>query len=474
MIVDDEANVLTALKSLLRSRRTRKYQVLLASSAMEALGLLREQEVHVILSDQRMPGMSGDVFLSHARKVQPDAIRILFTGYADIRAVIDAINEGRIYRYVLKPWNSDELLAIIQQAVEHHDLLTERKRLFDELQEKNRQFEEANTRLRELTEQLLRANAALLNTLGKDTQQLGQYRLLEKLKKQGGMGTVYKAVHVLLMKIMAVKVLHADRMHSNAFVSRFRREMKAVGRLNHPNIVQANDAGEKDGTYYLVMEFIEGIDLATLVACRGPLPIVDACEIVRQAAVGLQHAHEHGLVHRDLKPSNLMLSNSGVIKMLDLGLARLCDEGSASNLMSDPGQVMGTADYMAPEQAFGLYPVDIRADIYSLGCTLYHLLAGNPPFSGPEYGTPMRKLLAHSQAPVTPIRGLRGDVSEELAILIDRLIAKTPGGRLSEPAELAVALAPFSVGSDLISLLRSIDLGLETEFTAPTTTGPQS
>jgi serine/threonine protein kinase len=343
-----------------------------------------------------------------------------------------------------------------------------------ELQEKNSQLDQANARLHGLTDQLLRANSALLNSLSKDKQQLGQYRLLEKLKHQGGMGTVYKALHVLLMKVVALKVLPAERMNNADAIARFQREMKAVGRLNHPNIVQASDAGEWDGTYYLVMEFVEGIDLSSLIASHGPLPLPEACELARQAALGLQHAHEHGLVHRDLKPSNLMLTPAGTVKMLDLGLARLCNEGSASNLLTDLGQVMGTADYMAPEQAFGMHPVDIRADIYSLGCTLYHILAGSPPFSTPEYASPLRKLLAHSQSPVTSIRNLRGDVSEEFSVLLNRLMAKAPGERLKEPVEVARALEPFSTGSDLPKLIHSLDLEANICSTIPKSTAPWS
>jgi serine/threonine protein kinase len=470
LVVDDEPAVVDSLKDLLRTQ----YRVLGATSGREGLELLRQQEVHIIITDQRMPGLDGVSLLSHARQLQPDAIRFLLTGYADVGAVIDAINQGSISQYISKPWDPDELLAIVRHAAEHYDLRCERKRLVVELQEKNTQLDQANARLQTLTDQLLKANSALLNSLSKDKQQLGQYRLLEKLTHQGGMGTVYKALHVLLMKVVALKVLPSERMNHAEAVTRFQREMKAVGRLNHPNIVQASDAGESDGTYYLVMEFVEGIDLSSLIASRGALPLADACELARQAALGLQHAHEHGLVHRDLKPSNLMLTLSGTVKMLDLGLARFCNEGSTSNLLTDPGQVMGTADYMAPEQAFGMHPVDIRADIYSLGCTLYHLLAGNPPFSSPEYTSPLRKLLAHSQSPATPIRDLRGDVSEELAELLCRLMAKTPAERLQEPAELARSLESFARGSDLPKLMRSLDLPANPSTTTAISTAPLS
>jgi serine/threonine protein kinase len=243
--------------------------------------------------------------------------------------------------------------------------------------------------------------------------------------------------------------------------------MKAIGRLSHPNIVQASDAGEVEGTHFLVMEFVEGVDLGTLVTRLGPLPVPDACELVRQAATGLQHAHEHDLVHRDLKPSNLMLTPVGVVKVLDLGLAHLCDEVSAGEKLTAMGELLGTADYMAPEQAFGSEPVDIRADIYSLGCTLYHLLTGRVPYTDAEYNRPMSKLLAHVQTPAPPIRGLRPEVPQELAAVLDRLLAKAPNDRFRTPVQVAVALEPFAGGSNLPNLFPTAELeqpeGPETE-----------
>ena len=269
-MVDDERDIIDSVEFLLRH----KFRVLTATGGQQAVEVLRQNEVHLILSDQRMLGrMQGDALLSHARRIQPDAIRMLFTGYADIQAVINAVNEGQIFRYVLKPWDDKELIGIIRQGIERYELVEERKKLISELQESNRQLVEANAQLKGMTEQLLMANAALLNSLSKDKEQVGQYRLLEKVEKQGGMGTVYKALHVLLMKVVALKLLPADRMTSEGAIARFRREMKAVGRLDHPNIVQARDAGEADGTHYLVMEFIEGIEsLEPLVV---PRPCLD-------------------------------------------------------------------------------------------------------------------------------------------------------------------------------------------------------
>jgi serine/threonine protein kinase len=232
---------------------------------------------------------------------------------------------------------------------------------------------------------------------------LGQYRLQEKLG-QGGMGAVYRALHTRLKRPVALKVLPAQLLHDERAVARFRREMEAVGKLDHPNIIRASDAGEDASWHFLVMELVEGVDLARLSMLLGPLPVADACEVARQAASALQHAHQHGLVHRDIKPSNLLLTSSGEVKLLDLGLARFYGEQSISEVLTATGAVMGTPDYMAPEQSFEPKSVDIRADLYGLGCTLYKLLVGRPPFEGPEYGTLAQKLLAHAQVPVPPIR----------------------------------------------------------------------
>jgi serine/threonine protein kinase len=208
--------------------------------------------------------------------------------------------------------------------------------------------------------------------------------------------------------------------------------MQAVGALDHPKIVRAHDAGEFQGRHYLVMEFVRGGDVGQLVAAHGPLPIAVACEIVRQAAVGLAHAHEAGLVHRDIKPSNLMLSESGVVKILDLGLA-LVQQGDGGNLTST-GIVMGTIDFMAPEQAGNTHDVDIRADLYSLGATLYKLLTGNAPLADPRNDTVVKKIMALATHAPAPISQARPEIPAPLATLIHRLLAKSPNERLASPA----------------------------------------
>jgi formylglycine-generating enzyme required for sulfatase activity/serine/threonine protein kinase len=285
-----------------------------------------------------------------------------------------------------------------------------------------------------------------------------EYKLLAKLG-EGGMGAVYKALHTRLDKVVALKVLPQGRMRDSGSVARFQREMKAVGRLDHPNIVRAMDAGEEDGTHFLVMEYVEGADLSQLAKNVGSLPVADACELVRQAAIGLQEAHEHGMVHRDIKPSNLILARSPrkksppTLKILDLGLALLAEALSPDQGLTSTGQMIGTIDYMAPEQGSDTHRVDIRADIYSLGATLYRLLTGAAPFASEKFGTPVKKILALATKEPAAVKTLRADIPPTLAAVIHKLLAKDPAERYATPEELAEALTPFCQGANLTALL---------------------
>ena len=294
-------------------------------------------------------------------------------------------------------------------------------------------------------------------------ERIRDYQLQEKLG-EGGMGSVYVARHTRLNRLVALKILPARRMQDPLAVARFQREMEAIGRLQHPNIVRAMDAGFDEGVHYLVMEHIAGLDLSELSRRCGQLPVADACELIRQAALGLQHVHEHGFVHRDVKPSNLMLIPDGEVKILDLGLALLRSEPSNRGDLTDTGQAMGTADYMAPEQTSDSHAVDIRADIYSLGCTLYHLLAGKPPYSGPAYRNVFEKMTGHVRDPIPPIRDVRPSVPPRVADVLDRMLSKDPSTRFGEPIEVADALMPFVGSSDLGRLYARAE-----QITAPET-----
>jgi serine/threonine protein kinase len=265
-----------------------------------------------------------------------------------------------------------------------------------------------------------------------------RYRVLEVLGA-GGMGVVYKAVHRLMDRVVALKVIHRHLTDRPGLTERFRREVRAAARLSHPNIVTAYDADQVGDTHFLVMEYVAGTSLDKEVERQGPLPIAQACDLARQAALGLQHAHERGMVHRDLKPQNLLLTPTGQVKILDFGLAHVLDEqGPGTPLPS--GVVVGTPDYLAPEQARDSAHVDIRADLYSLGCTLYHLLVGHPPFPN---GTPLQKLMAHQQCSPPAVTAARPDVPAALAALVNRLLAKDPSARPPAPAAVAADLARF-------------------------------
>jgi serine/threonine protein kinase len=278
-------------------------------------------------------------------------------------------------------------------------------------------------------------------------KQVGPYELLDRLG-EGGMGAVYRVRHLHLGKTMALKLLPAAQLSDPEAVARFMQEMKAVGQLSHPNIVQAHDAGV-EGIPYLAMELLEGVDLARLVKEQGPLGVADASECIRQAALALQHAHERGMVHRDVKPSNLMLTPEGCVKLLDLGLARL-DTELASPTFAPPA-VVGTIDYIAPEQLQDSRTVDIRADLYSLGGTLYYLLTGQPPLQGAAQSN-LAKQRARLRDPAPDVRDRRSDVPETLVIVLERLLARNPDYRFSTPAELAAAIKPLTAGCQLRAL----------------------
>lgn len=271
---------------------------------------------------------------------------------------------------------------------------------------------------------------------------VGSYEILEELRR-GGMGVVYRARHTRLGRVVALKVLPPAQFRDPRAVARFRREMQSAGAIDHPNVVRVSDAGEAGGVHYLAMEFIDGDDLDRLVRRGGALPVAMACGIVRQVAQALEHIQRKGLVHRDVKPSNIMMTRDGHVRLLDLGLALLRDGYGDGSEITASGLLLGTAAYMAPEQASDPRQVDIRADLYSLGCTLYFLLAGRPPFGGKDHGSPLRTLMAHAQEPAPSIASVRPEVPGSLIVVIERLMAKDTADRFQSPAEVVAALGPF-------------------------------
>jgi serine/threonine-protein kinase len=280
---------------------------------------------------------------------------------------------------------------------------------------------------------------------------LGSYKILEQIG-QGGMGRVYKAEHETMNRTVALKLLAPEHTQTEKARQLFRRELRAAGKLLHPNIVTAYDANEQGGRLYLVMEYVQGPNLEQLVRERGPLPAGLACEIIRQAALGLQCAHEHDMVHRDVKPSNLLLQQPRgpagpcLVKILDFGLARLSDQsanvpGGKGSIAVNDNTVMGTPDYLSPEQARSLHLVDIRSDLYSLGCTFYYLLTGRVPFPG---GNSLDKMIRHGSEEAPPPDALRPEVPLVVSAIVRRLMAKDPADRFQTPADVAASLTTLA------------------------------
>ena len=277
---------------------------------------------------------------------------------------------------------------------------------------------------------------------------LGPYRILDQLG-QGGMGRVYKAMHQTMNRVVALKVLSPQLVNTERAKELFLHEVQAAAKLSHPNIVMAFDANENDGRHYLAMEYVDGPNLERYVKKQGPLPVGLACEIIFQAANGLQHAHEKGMIHRDIKPANLLVhqeqgSATIQVKILDFGLARLHQPSPVStekSIVVGERTVMGTPDFLSPEQSQDMHDTDIRSDLYSLGCTFYYLLTGKVPFPG---GSTIDKLLRHHSEPAAPIEDQRHDVPKSVLAIERKLLEKKPEDRYQTPDELMDALAPHA------------------------------
>jgi serine/threonine-protein kinase len=273
-------------------------------------------------------------------------------------------------------------------------------------------------------------------------QVIGPYRILERLGN-GGASQVFKAWDKRRNAPVALKVLRPELLSNPEIVGRFRRELRLTAHLSHPNIVKTLDTHLDGDLHYFAMEYVEGTTLEALVERSGPLPVAEACDYARQAAVGLQHAHESGFVHRDIKPANLLLAKDGLVKILDLGLARLQHPTAAqlsARSLTPKGVVIGTVDYLAPEQARNAKTADSRADLYSLGCTFYFLLTARVPFAAKSL---MQKLMLHMQAEPAPVASVRRDVPPAVAAILQRMMAKQPKDRYQTAGEVATALEPY-------------------------------
>ncbi len=282
-----------------------------------------------------------------------------------------------------------------------------------------------------------------------ETLLLGNYRLRERIG-EGAMGQVFKAWNARTHRVVAVKTIRKDLVTSVKAMERFNREVKTASQLEHPNIARMLDAEEVDGRLFLVMDFVEGYNLSQRIKQGGALAMGDAVELARQAALGLQHAFERGIVHRDIKPANLMVApgktdSLGTVKILDFGLARFESERDNSTRLTQVGNLLGTIDYVAPEQAQNAQDADIRADIYSLGCTLFYLICARPPFLGSDV---VEKLGPRITGEPPSIRAVRPDIPEGLDAVIRKMMARLPEDRYQAPIDAAKALEPYaSIGA---------------------------
>ena len=356
-----------------------------------------------------------------------------------------------------------------------------RSELLNELLEVEIQFvseaQKSATSLRQIQESLagrFPGKNTLIQSLFRHVaklQHIGDYEILEEIGR-GGMGIVYKAKHTLLQQTAAIKVLSQALLDDAQAVGRFRREMQLIGSLDHPNIVRALNAGETDKTHYLVMEFVDGISLHKLVSSvrdknitnapaqqnQAVVPLGAACEAIRQAALGLQNAHELKLIHRDIKPANLMLDFRGTVKILDLGLGKFAEEQRTDyhSSLTMEGMVVGTVDYISPEQCENSSDVDIRSDLYSLACTLYFLLSGKPVYSGARYNTMRKKLMGHIVGEIPSIRQEVSGLPGGIETFLNKALAKNPADRFQTPIEFAEALSPFASFDELWKLVGEV------------------
>ena len=273
---------------------------------------------------------------------------------------------------------------------------------------------------------------------------IGKYKLLERVGV-GGMGQVFLCEHMYMKRRVAIKVLPPAKAEQPAALGRFYREARAAGSLEHPNIVRTHDIDQDGNLHFIVMEYVDGSNLLDMVKKSGPMEVRRACHYIRQVAVGLDFAFRSGIIHRDVKPGNVLIDRRGAAKILDMGLARFYkDQTDMLTVKYDDKIVLGTADYVAPEQVANSHSVDVRADIYALGASFYFLLAGHPAFPS---GTVSQKLLWHRTKDPTPIRQIRPEVPEGVAAVLAKMLAKDPNARQQTPSEVAADLERWASGA---------------------------
>jgi DNA-binding response OmpR family regulator len=428
LLVDDDEAILEMMADCLSDL---PYEILTAKTAAAAVDLLRQHDFAVLISDLHMPGdVDGNQILAAAHAANEDLVTVLMSGLMERDAMMTALNEGGVWRYLEKPLDPEELRHVVEDSITRymqHSEPKERLRAiakkatvkYEKNDEDDSSFSLAQVKTRKRPDRLLEEKKILGD----------RYRLMAILG-EGGTGTVYRAQDTFLHMVVALKVLHPHFTADAKEVAVLKEEARIAMTLSHRNIVRLYNLDRKNGQYYIVMEYVDGCTLDDVLAQNDKMPLEWVLVVARSCASALSYAHEHGVIHQDLKPANLLLSEGGIIKVIDFGLACLIGK------QPDPTHIAGTPVYMSPEQKRGL-PVDARTDIYSLGIVLYELLTGRTPF--PADIKPMDAL--HMDA--EPLTGL----ADTILAVLGKATAINPDERWSSIAEFTAALIEAAASS---------------------------
>ena len=408
LVVDDEPQITRALAALIAAADRR---VLTSNDPAAALALLDHEPVDLVLTDRRMPRMSGHEFVEAVHRRQPGVPCAMLTGDPSLDSAMEALNRGQVFRYLTKPWDPADLEATVA----------------------------AGLALR--AERQAAAARDADATSPRTPDEIGKYRVIAQIG-EGGMGRVFKGFHVVLERLVAIKILHASYARDPVIMARFEREARAAVRARHPRIVETLDYGHlPDGRPYLVMELIESETLRDRLH-RAPMTPAEAVQVARGIAEALAAAHAVDVIHRDLKPSNVFVDEHLEVKLGDFGAAKLLDPTGEALTAADV--TIGTPHYMAPEQILG-DPVDGRSDLYALGCVLFRMLSGSPPFGGGDTRT---VLTQHLHAEVPALTSPFGPLPAAVIDVVRAAMAKDRAERPQTAAELVAALERAAAALD--------------------------
>ena len=373
LAVDDEESVLTLLTHQLSNLPC---VFIPTSSPAEAIHILKTREIAVLVCDLNMPNIDGNAVLATAREQNPNTVPIVISGNVDHSAIVRAVNEGGIWKFIVKPWKRDEIVRVVEEAVSRYAVLCHQQEHLTQLARditSEHSLEKKSTPVGAVKKAIQKMRGRKDEEVDDRAQILGKrYRLVEVLG-EGGMGTVYKADDLLLGMPVAVKILAERISRDESAITTLKEEARIAMQLSHRHIVRIHNLQKSGGHYFLVMEYVEGRTFRDILKRYNCLPLDTVLQVVRVCSDALSYAHRHGVLHRDLKPANLMLAEDGVLKIIDFGVACLIDKETEKE------DVFGTLIYMSPEQVRG-EAVDCRTDVYSLGLIVYELLTGHNPF----------------------------------------------------------------------------------------------